>query len=308
MKLYRHEPHPVFLIFKKIAKLILPKNFFIKFRKIAIEILWTIVYSSKNKRYKNYKLYTSSLKNLSGLEIGGSSWVWMTVLPIYQSIKKLDNVSVPSIDEENSYEMSPSSRYTTGQIMNATLGWEKANEGNNKFNWFLLKKGNIFFQDAVNLDKIESEKYDFVISSNVFEHIANPLKALNEFKRVIKKDGYIVIIVPYYKNTFDYKRPVTTIEHIREDFKNSVGEDDLTALNEVVELTDESSEVHNNHPNKNFDKNSFEAYCKDNFKNRGMHHHVFDVDLLSSIANEVDLKVLDVNYFDNSCVLFTQKK
>lgn len=308
MKLYKHEPHPVFFIFKKIAKLILPKNFFIKFRKIAIEILWTIVYSSKNKRYENYKLYTSSLKNLSGLEIGGSSWVWMTVLPIYQSIKKLDNIIVPSIDEENSYEMSPSSRYSRGQIMNATSGWEKAHEGNNKFNWFLLKKGNIFFQDATNLDKIESEKYDFVISSNVLEHIANPLKALNEFKRVIKKNGYIVIIVPYYKKTFDYKRPVTTIEHIREDFKNSVGEDDLTALNEVLELTDESSEVHNAHPNKNFNKNSFEADCKDNFNKRVMHHHVFDVDLLSSIANEVDLKVLDINYFDTSCVLFTQKK
>ena len=308
MKLYHHEPHSVFFIFKKIAKLILPQNIFIRFRKIAIEILWTIVYLSRNKRYENYKLYTSSLKNLSGLEIGGSSWVWMTVLPIYQSIKKLDNVSIPSIDEENSYEMNPTSRYTTGQIMNATLGWEKANDGNNKFNWFLLKKGNIFFQDAVNLDKIESEKYDFVISSNVLEHIANPLKALNEFKRVIKKDGYIVIIVPYYKYTFDYKRPVTTIEHIREDFKNSVGEDDLTALNEVLELTDESSEVHNNHPNKNFDKNSFEAHCKENFKNRGMHHHVFDVDLLSSIANEVDLKVLDINYLDTSCVLFAQKK
>ena len=175
------------------------------------------------------------------------------------------------------------------------------------FNWFLFKKGDIYFEDATALNKIDDNKYDFVISSNVLEHIANPLKALHEFKRVIKKNGYIAIIVPYYKHTFDFKRSVTTIEHIKEDFINNVGEDDLTHLKEVVDLTDESDISHNAQPNPNFNKKEFEEYCKNNFHNRGMHHHVYDVDLLKSIANEVNLKILDINNFSNSCIMLAQK-
>lgn len=38
-----------------------------------------------------------------------------------------------------------------------------------------------------------------------------------------------------------------------------------------------------------------------------MHHHVYDVDLLKSIANEVNLKILDINNFSNSCILLAQK-
>jgi SAM-dependent methyltransferase len=308
MDFKHYKPHGIFSIIKKIAKLLLPKKIFNKLRKVGIELLWLVVYSNKNKRYKNSEIYINSLKNLSGLEIGGPSWAWMTILPIYNSIKSLDNIVTPSKENQiKKNENNHETRYKTGQIINVTSGWEQAVEGKDKFNWFLMNKGNIFFQDATNLNKIDDNKYDFVISSNVLEHIANPLKALHEFKRVIKKNGYIAIIVPYYKHTFDFKRSVTTIEHIKEDFINNVGEDDLTHLKEVVDLTDESDISHNAQPNPNFNKKEFEEYCKNNFHNRGMHHHVYDVDLLKSIANEVNLKILDINNFSNSCILLAQK-
>ena len=70
----------------------------------------------------------------------------------------------------------------------------------------MFNKGDIYFQDATDLNKIDDSKYDFVICSNVLEHIANPLKALNEFKRVLK-NGFIAIIVPYYKHTLITKDP-----------------------------------------------------------------------------------------------------
>jgi SAM-dependent methyltransferase len=297
-----------FSIIKNIAKFLLPRKIFNTYRKLAIELLWIVVYSDKKKRYKNSDIYINSLKNLSGLEIGGPSWAWMTIMPIYRSIKKLDNIVIPSIENKEDSDLKKSdSRYTTGQIINVTSGWETATEGKNKFNWFLFNRGDIFFQDATNLDKINSESYNFVICSNVLEHLANPLKAINEFKRVIKKNGFIAIIVPYYKHTFDFKRPVTTINHLREDLINNVGEDDLTHLDEVIRFTDESDPVHNAQPNPNFNKREFAEHCKNNFYNRGMHHHVFDIDLLKSVAKEVDLKVIDINYFFNSCVMLTQK-
>ncbi len=308
MDFKHYKPNIFFSITKNFAKILLPEKIFGKLRKFSIELLWFYVYSNKNKRYKNSDIYINSLKNLSGLEVGGPSWAWMTILPIYHSIKNLDNIVTPSSEEKitstnNEFE----SRYKTGQIINVTSGWETAIEGKKKFNWFLFNKGDIYFQDATDLNKINDNKYDFVICSNVLEHIANPLKALEEFKRVIKKNGFIAIIVPYYKHTFDFRRPVTTIEHIKEDYNNNIGEDDLTHLKEVVDLTDESNISHNAQPNPNFNKKEFEEYCKNNYHNRGMHHHVYDVDLLKSVANEVNLKVLDVNNFSNSCIMLAKK-
>ena len=50
--------------------------------------------------------------------------------------------------------------------------------------------------------------YDFVFSSHSLEHIANPLKAISEWLRITKKDGYIIIIVPEkraYNKTSNFK-------------------------------------------------------------------------------------------------------
>lgn len=313
MDLHHYRPNRVFIYFKKLAKIILPYKIYNSLRKFSIELLWTFAYYNKSRRYKNSSIYMSTFKNLSGLEIGGPSWVWLTIIPIYQSIKNLDNIITPSTKNENEFlKKHKSIRYQKGQMIDATKGWIKAKEGSNQFNWFLLKKGDLIFQDATDLDIIEKENYDFVVCSNVLEHIANPLKALHEFKRVTKKMGYISIVVPDKRYTFDYKRPVTKLDHIRDDFINSVGEDDMTHLEEVLKLTDEESTIHNAHPNQNFNKVEFEAYCRDNFNNRGMHHHVFDLELLTSLAKEVDLKIIDVNYFSTpggwqSIVLLTQK-
>ena len=308
MNFKHYKPNFFFTIIKNFTKFLLPEKIFNQLRKFCIELLWFYVYSNKNKRYKNSDLYINSLKNLSGLEIGGPSWAWMTILPIYRSIKNLDNIVTPYSDNERtSSDKDFKTRYKTGQIINVTSGWETAIEGKNKFNWFLLNKGDIYFQDATNLNKIDDNKYDFVICSNVLEHIANPLKALHEFKRVIKKNGFIAIIVPYYKYTFDFRRSVTTIDHIKQDFINNIGEDDLTHLKEIVELTDESNISHNAQPNPNFNKKEFEEYCKNNFHNRGMHHHVFDLELLKSVAKEVNLEVIDVNNYSNSCIMLAKK-
>ena len=37
-----------------------------------------------------------------------------------------------------------------------------------------------------------------------------------------------------------------------------------------------------------------------------MHHHVYDEDLLKSVAKEVKLEVIDVNNFSTSCVMLAK--
>jgi ubiquinone/menaquinone biosynthesis C-methylase UbiE len=59
----------------------------------------------------------------------------------------------------------------------------------------------------------DDESFDFVISSHVFEHFANPIKALEEWERVARK--YIFMIVPHKDRTFDRDRALTDIREVK---------------------------------------------------------------------------------------------
>lgn len=56
---------------------------------------------------------------------------------------------------------------------------------------------NVFFQqgDAENL-AFQDESFDLVICSEVLEHLLSPQKALDEMRRVTKKDGSIILTTP----------------------------------------------------------------------------------------------------------------
>jgi SAM-dependent methyltransferase len=55
---------------------------------------------------------------------------------------------------------------------------------------------------------------DFVLSSHVLEHFPDPIKALEEWHRVTKPDGFIFVIVPHKDRTFDIERPRTTLSEL----------------------------------------------------------------------------------------------
>jgi len=59
-----------------------------------------------------------------------------------------------------------------------------------------------------------NESVNAVISSHVIEHFFNPVKALQEWYRIIKPGGYLYIICPHKDRTFDKDREVTTIPEI----------------------------------------------------------------------------------------------
>lgn len=43
-------------------------------------------------------------------------------------------------------------------------------------------------------------------------------------------EGALIILVPCKKHTFDHKRSYTSFEHILEDYKNNVSEDELSLI------------------------------------------------------------------------------
>jgi SAM-dependent methyltransferase len=63
---------------------------------------------------------------------------------------------------------------------------------------------------------LEDNSVDFVISSHVMEHFAEPIKALKEWRRVVRPGGYIFVIAPHKNRTFDRDRDCTTLAELIE--------------------------------------------------------------------------------------------
>lgn len=73
--------------------------------------------------------------------------------------------------------------------------------------------------DGERLDSIQDSTQDFVIANHFIEHCQNPLMALSNMFRVLKKDGLLYMAVPDKRFTFDNDRPVTPLDHILRDFE-----------------------------------------------------------------------------------------
>ena len=134
----------------------------------------------------------------------------------------------------------------------------------------------------------KDKKYDFVLSSNNLEHIANPLKALKEFSRIVKPDGTILVLVPEKTETFDHNRDYTTFEHLLEDYKSDTGEDDLSHLPDIIEKHDYSLDPECG------GKQKFIERAKKNLENRCLHHHVFEEETLRKSYKFAGIKVTHV--------------
>ncbi len=69
------------------------------------------------------------------------------------------------------------------------------------------------------LEKISSGSQDFVIANHFLEHCENPIGAIETFLRVLRKGGVLYLAVPNRRASFDAERPVTSLEHIVNDYE-----------------------------------------------------------------------------------------
>lgn len=97
--------------------------------------------------------------------------------------------------------------------------------------------------DGETLSTIVDKSQDFVIANHVLEHCVNPIGALQTWLRVLKNGGVAYIAVPDKRFTFDYQRPVTTWEHLSDDFNGNAEKSQKVHytdwLSNVVMLTGE---------------------------------------------------------------------
>lgn len=186
-------------------------------------LLKAVYHRTLPQRLKCYSNCKSSFQSRTGLEIGGPSFIfgpWGQV-PIYPVAARIDNCNFGS----------------------RTI-WQNVITEGNTFTFDSRKPpGRQYITEASNLQSIGDSSYDFILSSHCIEHLANPLKGLSEWIRVLKQDGLLVLVIPHKDNTFDHHRPVTSLEHLIKDFDNDTDEDDMTHLEETLRLHDLSRGV-----------------------------------------------------------------
>lgn len=234
------------------------------------------------KKARSFALIKQIVANKSGLEIGGPTPIFNdgSFLPIYANIDHLDNCN----------------------FCTTTL-WNKALAEGQSYSYHPKKaKGYQFIQDGISLSATQSDSYDFLLSSHVLEHIANPIKALQEWKRVLKTDGYLILLVPHKDGTFDHQRPITTIEHLIDDYKNNISEDDLTHLEEILQLHDFSKDSGAG------SYENFKSRSENNIHNRALHHHVFNTLLLAKLIDHMHMQILSLEAIEPMHILIVAQK
>ena len=58
-----------------------------------------------------------------------------------------------------------------------------------------------------------------MLASHVLEHVANPLRLLDEVHRVLRPDGLLLLLLPDRHTTFDRTRAPTSLEHLMDDYE-----------------------------------------------------------------------------------------
>jgi SAM-dependent methyltransferase len=209
--------------------------------------------------------FTAPLRGAVALEVGGPSGVFQPggVLPVYGVVGRLDSCQF-------SAETVWHGRQDAGAYRPA--GADGA-------------EGTMFIVDGVTLAGLDDARYDAVLSSHVIEHLANPLRALRNWRRVTRLGGRLLIVAPHVSGTFDHRRPVTPLSHLIADYAADTAEDDLTHLDEVLALHDLRRDAAVR------DRASFEADRRANQDNRLLHHHTFTGPSLVALLDHAGVQV-----------------
>jgi SAM-dependent methyltransferase len=130
-----------------------------------------------------------------------------------------------------------------------------------------------------------NEAYGGLLASHVLEHLANPIGALREWRRVVALGSPLLVIVPHRDFTFDHRREITPLAHLLEDERRATTEDDLTHVPEILAHHDPRHDYFAG------DAAAFAERCWANLHHRALHHHVFDTRAAVDVVMAADLSV-----------------
>jgi len=214
-------------------------------------------------QYPFYKTIRKLFEGKNGIEIGGPSSIFLFELPVYAVAAGIDGCN----------------------FSNQTV-WEGSLQEGFHYKYYKRRTGYQYICEGTDLRLVASNKYDFLLASHCLEHIANPVKAVQEWQRVLKPGGVLLLVLPYREVTFDHRRSITPFEHLKQDFENGIDETDLTHLEEILQLHDLARD-----PGAG-DAAHFRQRSLQNFQYRCLHHHVFDFALLNDMFSFLNIQKL----------------
>ncbi len=143
--------------------------------------------------------------------------------------------------------------------------------------------------DADNLP-FENNQFNFLISAHCLEHCPDTIATLKEWKRVVKKDGLIILILPHGKRTFDNGRAITSLKHHIIDHKNNVDIYDEEPLNEWEKIS-----LINANPKWLKNTNATKPDGSLNFRwmaeNGLIHYHVWTQNEIADLGRYLEMKI-----------------
>lgn len=232
----------------------------------------------KLKNAKGFRIIPTYFSNeyilhKTGLEIGGPSVVFSSkgIIPLYDIAESLDNINYSSMTIWDNQWLDP--LIGDHQLKSKIVTFRKE-----------------IISEASDLSNIESNSYDFIASSNVIEHLTNPLRSLLEMKRCVRPGGLVIVIVPHKDITFDHRRQVTSIDLLIKIFKLNPSEGDISHLNldKIFQDYDLDLDI----PAGELD--SFKKRTFDNKQYRALHQTVFNTQLLLEMVNWAGMKIFFV--------------
>lgn len=239
----------------------------------------------RTRRLWNHFRIKRALEGKRGLEIGGPSTIFSPatangyIPPIYAIAASLDNCNFATNTTWSTGEAGKTFQY----LPDAEPGMQ-------------------YIHDATDLASIADGSYEFLLASHILEHVANPLRALQEFHRVVKPNGHLLIAVPNRLHTFDHRRTVTELSHLEADLAANMSESDMTHLEEILALHDLERDKPAGSPEE------FRARCLRNAEARCMHHHVFDLALLDRALRYTGFRPLyKTDVWEIHIVIFAQR-
>ena len=222
--------------------------------------------TGRHRPVKGFEQLVSDIQGKHGLEIGGPSQIFQqsSMVPIYRHIVSLDNCNFAA---ETTWE---------GHI----------EEGAFSIGGKIV--GRQYICEAIDVgERLSDNSYDFVVSSNCLEHVANPLKAVASWLKVLQPGGLLLLVVPNKRHNFDRLRPDTSFDHLLADYTADVGEDDDHHYSEIMDLTD----LRVVPKRLIMDREDLARQTLNGFHNRQNHHHVFSLETTRQVCGFFGLKV-----------------
>ena len=150
-----------------------------------------------------------------------------------------------------------------------------------------------------NYNEVVSETFDVLIANHVLEHIDHTIRWLQMVRSLIRDDGFLFVVLPDKKKSFDRFRPDTSFSHLL--FEHLVPEQDASSIHnlETALYYDQSYIGENNDPATRLDLENLSKAITSSHP--GIHRHVFQYETFAEkILNPllyiglIDFRLLEI--------------